>query len=410
MTIPACKFNDFYPYYMKYLKDKTAAEAISFLRAFPDQSEEKALFYQITHVLDKGLPEDTYREANRVSIDRLLDGILHLFPIDKPPTPREWISGIYLAYANCHDRELNTRVIPAVFMYPHDDMFYLAGVERVRMEFYWDLACSYPDYKVIAMIRDPVTQAGSVTRFMLEGHEMAKDSNGNHRLDPFYCMAFGALLPKDYLFPNEHPMRRHTSVVRFEDLKLNPEATLESLTDFLDLPVSETLYRTTCCGYRQNAVASDGTVFEGFDVKPLYNQHSRYLSIFDKYRIELLMYDLMRQYGYEPLYYEREAFSPEQIYALFQLPFRCDGIKNTMSAEQRAQSRNAGMNFIQFAIAVNSMQERNALKISDLSYTFSFLPWLRPKEELLKAPLYQTRRYPEQSHSGPAGREDTDGR
>ena len=79
---------------------------------------------------------------------------------------------------------------------------------------------------------------------MLESHPMAKDANGNHQLDPFYCMAFGTFLPKDYLFANEHPLKEHISVIRFEDLKLNPEATLESLTDFLDIPMCETMYQT----------------------------------------------------------------------------------------------------------------------------------------------------------------------
>ena len=57
-------------------------------------------------------------------------------------------------------------------------------------------------------------------------------------------MAFGTFLPKDYLFANEHPLKEHISVIRFEDLKLNPEATLESLTDFLDIPMCETMYQT----------------------------------------------------------------------------------------------------------------------------------------------------------------------
>ena len=163
-------------------------------------------------------------------------------------------------------------------------------------------ANTYPDYKAIATIRDPVTHAGSVTRFMLESHPMAKDTNGNHQLDPFYCMAFGTFLPKDYLFANEHPLKEHISVIRFEDLKLNPEATLESLTDFLDIPMCETMYQTTWCGQGHDGLTTAGVVLQGFDTKPLYSQHSKYLSIFDKYRIEMLMYPLMKQYGYEPMF------------------------------------------------------------------------------------------------------------
>lgn len=394
LTIPDCFFNDFYPYYITYLKDKMASQIIPYLQSLPDNSKEKAVFYQITHAPKTELPKDTYEELNRVKTNQLLNELLHILPQNSVPTLRQWVTGIYLAFAKCHNRDLNTRVIPAVFMYPHDDMFYLAGVERKRVEFYLDMVQSYPDYKVIAIIRDPVTQAGSVIRFMTETHPMAKDENGNRCLDPFYCVAFGSFLPKDYLFANELPLRNHISVVRFEDLKLNPEATLESLTDFLDLPMCDTLYRTTWCGYTRDAVATNGDIFQGFDPKPIYNQHSKYFSTFDKYRIEMLLSSLMKFYGYEPIYFEDEKYSIQEKNSLFQYPFRFESIETLLPVEAKKSARDTGLKFINMAISIYTAVESGSIRISGTPYSYSFIPWIRPEKKLLKNPVYKTRNYP----------------
>lgn len=391
LTIPDCFFNDFYPYYMKYLSGKKVKEVVRHFCSLRDEAPERSLFYSITHKLHNGVSDELFQELNRISTDELLKKTGELLSDCEIPTAREWITAIYLAFSLCHGRTFTQRVIPAVFMYPHDDMFFLAGVERNRVNFYLDTVCSFPDYKAIAIIRDPVTQAGSVIRFMTETHPQAKNKQGERQLDPFYCMAFGSLLPKDYFFRTDHVLFGHISVVRFEDLKLNPKASLESLTDFLDLSSSDILYKTTWCGLSRSGIATDGRSFEGFDPSPIYNDHARYLSTFDKYRIEMTLYQLMLNYGYRPMYYEGEDFSNNQKFILLQYPFRCESIPLVLSDEERKHSREGALNLIKSSVIFYSSASHTPVFINGFSHPFAPIPWLKPKPELLEQPLYESR-------------------
>lgn len=391
LTIPDCFFNDFYPYYMKYLSGKKVKEVVRHFCSLRDEAPEHSLFYSITHKLHNGVSDELFQELNRISTDELLKKTGELLFDCEIPTAREWITAIYLAFSLCHGRTFTQRVIPAVFMYPHDDMFFLAGVERNRVNFYLDTVCSFPDYKAIAIIRDPVTQAGSVIRFMTETHPQAKNEQGERQLDPFYCMAFGSLLPKDYFFRTDHVLFGHISVVRFEDLKLNPKASLESLTDFLDLSSSDILYKTTWCGLSRSGIATDGRSFEGFDPSPIYNDHARYLSTFDKYRIEMTLYQLMLNYGYRPMYYEGEDFSNNQKFILLQYPFRCESIPLVLSDEERKHSREGALNLIKSSVIFYSSASHTPVFINGFSHPFAPIPWLKPKPELLEQPLYESR-------------------
>ncbi len=391
LTIPDCFFNDFYPYYVQYLKGKRVKEVVRHFCTLRDEAAERSLFYSLTHKPYNTVSDELFQELNRLSTDELLKKTGELLSDCEIPTAREWITAIYLAFSLCHGRSFTQRVTPAVFMYPHDDMFFLAGVERSRVDFYLDTVCSFEDYKAVAIIRDPVTQAGSVIRFMTETHPHAKNEKGERQLDPFYCMAFGSLLPKDYFFRADHALFKHISVVRFEDLKLNPKASIESLTDFLDISSSDILYKTTWCGLSRSGIATDGRSFEGFDPSPIYNDHARYLSIFDKYRIEMTLYQLMLNYGYRPVYYEGEKFSDNQKFILLQYPFRCESIPLALSDEARKRSREGALNLIKMSVIFYSSAAHLPVFTNDLPHPFAPIPWLKPKADLLEQPLYESR-------------------
>lgn len=394
LTIPDCFFNDFYPYYTKYLQGKKTKEVVKHLCQLDHTAPEKSLFHAVTtsqSLSAANLSENVLEELNRVDANELLNKTGELLADCEIPTAREWITAIYLAFSLCHGRTFTQRVTPAVFMYPHDDMFFLAGVERERVKFYLDTVCSFDDYKAIAIIRDPVTQAGSVIRFMTETHPEAKNEKGERVFYPFYSLAFGSLVPKDYFFRNDHALWKQIRVVRFEDLKLNPKATLKSLTDFLDLTDCDTLYKTTWCGLSRAGVSTDGSSFEGFDPAPIYNSHAKYLSVFDKYRIELLLANLMKYYGYRAVYYDGQPFSEEEKYALMKFPFRCDDIEIAATESQRKELWNYSMQLVGMSIFFYSACEHTPVKIPDFPFEFEPIPWLKPDEELLVEPLYETR-------------------
>lgn len=382
LTIPDCTMH-FADLYAGQLKGRTLSEAVSFLKQLPDEDPRKSGIMNLVRNHSEQLSKSLRKEFNRVSPDEfltVLEAVLAEFP---HPSTREWLIGIFLAYSRCHKRSFG-RVIPALFLYPHDDMFYLAGLERDKVVFYFDLAGSFPYHKVIALIRNPVTQAGSVAAYMTYGHPQARNAQGEIQLDPFYCVTFGSILPKDYYFPLQHPLWESIRVVRFEDLKLNPKAAFASIAEFLNIPVTQSMFHTTWCGLTMDGVTAENTVFDGFDPAPVYKSYDQYLSVFDKYRIELLLRNQIEIYGYQAKYYDGQQFSDEEIMKMMELPFLFESFKTIVPLAQKRSSRETGMQFIKFAAAIKKFP----FVLNGGTEQFAPLPWLQPKEELLEQPLY----------------------
>lgn len=391
LTIPDTLFTEFYPFYNRLLSGKKVQEAVEYLKQCDEHSKDKHFIVRLTISKDtkEQVSKELFAEINRVTPNQFLDVLAEVLCGIEVPTAAQWVTAIHLAYNRCHNKEMNTSIIPAVFMYPHDDMFALVGIERERVNFHLDIVAAFPDYRIVSMVRDPITHAGSTTRYMTEGHPGAKNEKGQRIMDPFYGMAFGAFIPKDFYFPQEHPAYEYARIVRFEDLKLNPEATLESLTEFLDLPMDDILFKTTWCGLSRSGVNTENVLFEGFDPKPLYNPFTKYLSTFDKYRIECVQYRFMEYYGYVPQYYDGQKFSNEEILNMMRLPFLCESIETILPAEIRKKGRLQGMEFVQLALQIRSIAW--PFSVNGEESLYAPLKRLLPKEELLRVPLYTNR-------------------
>lgn len=386
LTIPDCRAYSFYDLYANQLKGKTVSEAVSFLNGLPDTDDEKAFIYNMLYYQSETISKELSDELNRVSCKEFLNELALVLSGIEYPSAKEWLIGIYLAYSNCHGRKFG-RAVPALFVYPHDDMFYLARIRRENIELYFSIIQSFPYHKIIALIRDPVTQAGSLINYAINGHPLAKDEQGEIRSDLFRSFAFSAILPKDYYFPIDHPLYQDTAVIRFEDLKLNPEATFESMAEFLNIPVTRSMYCTTWCGLERSGVTTENAVFDGFDPAPVYKKYDQYLSLFDKYRIEILARNYMEAYGYRHKYYDGQLFSDKDLISMMELPFLCESIPTVIPPQEKQRSRVDGMNFIRFALAIKGVP----FMVNGGTEQYVLLPWLKPKEERLREPLYTTR-------------------
>lgn len=386
ITIPDCRAYSFYDLYTGQLRGKTVSEAVGYLNGLPDTDPEKTAVFNLLYYPSETVSKELSEELNRVSCREFLDELASVLAGIAYPSAREWLVGVYLAYANCHGRRFG-RVVPALFIYPHDDMFYLARIRRENVEFYFDVIQSFPYHKLIALIRDPVTQAGSLINYAANGHPLARNEQGEIQADLFHSFAFSAIMPKDYYFPADHPLYRDTAVIRFEDLKLNPEAAFASMAEFLNIPVTESMYRTTWCGLDRAGVTTENAVFDGFDPAPVYKKYDQYLSLFDKYRIELLTRNYMEAYGYHFKYYDGQSFSDRDLATMMELPFLCESIPTAVPLEDRRQARSEAMNFIRFALAIKGVP----FTVNQEAGQYVLLRWLKPREDQLRTPLYTTR-------------------
>ena len=111
------------------------------------------------------------------------------------------------------------------------------------------------------------------------------------------------------------------------------------------------------------------------------------MSLFDKYRLEILMAKYMEAYGYQHKYYDGQAFSDQELAVMMDIPFLCESIPTPMTQEQKKRSHSVGMSFIQAALSIKKIP----FTVKGLAGQFAPLMWLKPKEEQLREPLYTTR-------------------
>lgn len=388
LTVPDCVLNSYAKLYADELQGKTLSETISFLKQLPDEDHRKSGIMRLVHsdidCWTKHVPEATRKEFERVSAKEfltVLESVLSEFPC---PNAREWLIGIYLTFSICHRRKFG-RTIPALFFYPHDNMNYLAGDGDI-INFYLDLTASFPYRKVIAVVRSPVTQVGAALNLNTTIHPKARNAQGQLDRVIFYDLAY-AIFPKDFYFSLSHPLRDAIRVVRFEDLKLNPKATFAAMAEFLNIPVTGSMFHTTWCGLSTNGLSTEGTVFDGFDTAPVYKSYDQYLSVFDKYRIELLLQKLINAYGYQAKYYDGQQFSDDEVIKMMELPFLFESIKTAAPPERARFYREQGMQKIKSTLSIKEFPF--SFNINGITEQFAPLPWLLPTEELLEQPLFR---------------------
>ena len=72
-------------------------------------------------------------------------------------------------------------------------------------------------------------------------------------------------------------------------------------------------------------------------------------------------------------------------------PFRCNDIEIAATESQRKELWTYSMQLVGMSIFFYSACEHTPVKIPDFPFEFEPIPWLKPDEELLVQPLYETR-------------------
>lgn len=120
-------------------------------------------------------------------------------------------------------------------------------------------------------------------------------------------------------------------VVKFEDLKCNPEKILLDLCEKWGIPWSDSFMETTEDG--EKCVYDSGEyVVSDFDLKPVYNTYEKYLSEFDKLRILVMNAPWQKKYGYP--YVELTQFSRRELQEMFLKPLRYEKLIGTCEDDE----------------------------------------------------------------------------
>lgn len=307
---------DFPEFYHGVLEGKSVAEMAQALRV----NKDRYVYAYITYLLN---PND--RDVKGVcpvpTYEGLVTQLFKIFPGDYKPSMGEWLKGLVLAYSYALGRDLNARVAPAVFFYDHR---YIAGgpllpLMKEAIEHFKYVRAVSPIRRITSGITSGIRNGFRANKGVVQTSQV-----GNLSFPPLNYLNLteekSGLDSKSYLLKPNDKYLKVRRIVRFEDLKLQPKATLEALCDWFDIPWSDTLLKTSINGVTEYY---GGTSVTGFDKTPLYRRYEEFLSHFDGYRLEMLVLDLMKIYGYKPIFYtDGEKYSVEEIEEMFRVHFK----------------------------------------------------------------------------------------
>lgn len=131
---------------------------------------------------------------------------------------------------------------------------------------------------------------------------------------------------------------RDSALIRIEDINDRPEEVLKLLCDYLEIPWNDILLKNTLNGkifydsYDFNLVNIYKT---GPRKEGMQKTYQEYLSTFDKFRLEVIFYWSMKEFGYDVHEYRKK----EVVIELFKEPFRFENRMKFKSDESQIRFR-----------------------------------------------------------------------
>ena len=225
----------------------------------------------------------------------------------KDVTEKDLFVGIYMSsekYNN--ERDPTSRIAPALFFQPHfhnvtyqlevndrgDAVLHCPQLERLH-QCEWFRQFKY--IKTFTPLRRPTTSYGGTVRFSVYTSEtQSLDSpEVEDKILVVGDTVSERVLNRGYLRDPDDRFYHDAVIVRFEDSKLDPEATFTRLAAFLDLPYTETMTYCSFNGERGPKGAVD------FDTAPVYRNYDEFVGDNERRYIEFLLRDIYEYYGYD---------------------------------------------------------------------------------------------------------------
>lgn len=310
------------------------------------------------------------------------------------------------------DLDKNSRISPALFFQPH---FYSinyqvyadkAGNAVMTSDALDQLHASplFRDFRYIKTftpMRRPTVSYAAALRFMYvcaKARYVREDGRTSNVVPDAFAKR---LCNRSYLIDPEDRLYHDSTLVRFEDGKLNPKATFTALAAFLDLPYTESMERCSEMGEPTP---------EGFSLEPVYRTYEDFADDGERYLLEYLLRDVYEAYGYDFQYYDGRPVEGQRLEELVR---GCATLEKYMRETWGEYYRdsitisNSGREddgqmqlvvdttvertmreFQEKRLAVARLLERNLRFINSNGQPLRFMERLKPDEALLERPLY----------------------
>ena len=229
-------------------------------------------------------------------------------------TEKDVLISIFLsANDNFDSYDKKSRIVPALYVQPHFDKIVPeanydeekgilelqeGGEKEITKS---NMLNNFKYIKSFAPLRRFTTSYGCAMKFELSQTE-------DHVLKNDMPKIF---LVRNYMISKDNRFYKDCRLVRFEDGKLNPEATFTALANFLDIPYTDSM--KYCSLYGEKNMKSFATNVIGFDTTSVYKKYEDILDISEKYLIEYAHQNAYKYYGYDFEYYDNKQLDDEQI-------------------------------------------------------------------------------------------------
>lgn len=356
-----------FPYlYELVLRDKNPYEVLIRLKSKP-------FVQQILTKMPEGLDKNSMKRLleNKTSIIKCAVKLLNG---EKSPTKVQWFKAFYLAYAYDLNRDFKGRIVPVLYyspLWPQHFIIYSM----------MDVIVHFKHYTILSIVRDNCGQMGSD----LQNHAISWKTSFPIQLltekivnyYELYCMRekIKSFFKNNNVILDDHDIDKHVRMVRFEDLKLQSKATLTSICEFVDIPMSDTLFKCT-----DNGIVSGFD--NGFNSAPIYKDRSKIIDDYDFYRFELISFNLYSAWGYKYKYYRHERYTREAIVEMFKDSFKIEEIERSWDSYDERRSSILRRHFL---TTLNWYLSDETQAEIDRSKPIN---WLRPKFNLLTGQLY----------------------
>ncbi|MFI3249355.1 MAG: hypothetical protein R3Y07_00140 [Eubacteriales bacterium] len=302
------------------------------------------------------------------------------FPVS---TLKDWIVSLYIAYVRTRELQLPSRIAPMIHHFEHD--------VRAAPYHYSQLRLMYDDFDYTYYyfpMRDLFPRKLSGVMFTDNDFRKLLDvvaSTAELETNLKNCIGtwFAVMGPLLIEYNNVPLTPRTLQAIRFEDLKLNPKATLTAICRQFNIPYSDILQLCTKNhkGYEFYNPTLTEAAKTGFHIMPLYREGYDYLSLEERKFYESVFGSTITPYEYTREY-TKENDPMISLEERYNQPF---------AFEQKLVERLAQYSSQDFTDEIEKNRRimiDNLVKNSAMQSKYS-VTLLRPVPELLVHELYQ---------------------
>lgn len=215
------------------------------------------------------------------------------------------------------------RIAPAIFFQPHfssmSHELYIDSCDRtVLMSKEYEKIRTNPLFqgfkyiKTFTPMRRITTSHGATVKFLVASAKEERENGERKSIVP--DAVSNRILNRSFMIDPQDRLYKDSILVRFEDGKLNPNATFAALAAFLDLPYTESMTYCSLFGERDPESLKGNDL--GFSPAAIYRTYDEYANNAEQTYIEYFMRDVYEYYGYDFKYFDGCPMDEERIRVL----------------------------------------------------------------------------------------------